>query len=307
MNVLITGGAGYIGSELVRVLAQNNDVDKIIIYDNLSRGNYNFFLGDPILYNSKITFVNGDLLDSRRLKKSLQGIDVVYHFAAQVTTPFANTDSHFFEQVNHWGTAELVYAIEESNVQKFIFASSTSIYGAAKKKVNEETVPNPRTFYGISKFRAEDHVQRLASKIDAYTLRLGNVYGYSKSMRFDSVINKFMFEANFTRRISIHGNGKQSRPFIHIDEAMAVLQQFISGKAIPAGTYNVLSKNLQVLEIVDVLKEIYPDLEFIFINQHLVLRELKVDDNIKLKSFLNYPAKRELRDELLEFKEKFSF
>src|SRR5258705_10146253 len=115
MNILVTGGTGYIGTELVKTLAKNTKVDRIIVYDNLSRGNFNFFIGKN-QSNGKVKFVQGDILDSRKIRKELKGIDVVYHLAAKVTTPFANIDSHFFEQINHWGTAELVYALEESSV-----------------------------------------------------------------------------------------------------------------------------------------------------------------------------------------------
>jgi len=118
MRVLVTGGAGYIGTELVNALIDRSDVEQVVVYDNLSRPNYNFFLGMRLNNSSKIDFVKGELLDSRALKKVLKGIDVVYHLAAKVTTPFANSDAHVYEQVNHWGTAELVYAVEESDVKR---------------------------------------------------------------------------------------------------------------------------------------------------------------------------------------------
>ena len=306
MNILITGGAGYMGTELVKELMLKKVVQKIIIYDNLSRANYNFFLGKSIPLDSRVQYLNGDILDSRKLKKALKGIDVVYHLAARVTNPLENVDGHFYEQVNHWGTAEMVYAIEESDVSKFIFASSNSVYDAAKEAATEDTEPNPVTLYGVSKMRGEEHVKRLYDKTNTYILRCGNVYGYSKSMRFDTVINRFMFEANFNRRISIHGNGKQYRSFVHIDN-LAKTMSNLSGINIPSDTYNYVEKNLNILDIVDVLKEIYPDLEFIFINQHLGLRELKMSTDLKLAKHLELPKDRSLRDQLLEFKERFSF
>ncbi|MDX1629813.1 MAG: NAD-dependent epimerase/dehydratase family protein [Fulvivirga sp.] len=305
MNVLITGGAGYIGSELVKKLVKRGDVDGITIYDNLSRSNYNLFLGDKI-NSDKIRFVKGELLDSRNLKKHLQGIDVVYHLAAKVTTPFANTDPHFYEQVNHWGTAELVYAVEESDVKKFIFSSSTGVYGSSKEAVNEDHHPNPKTFYGISKLRAEEHVSRLSDKMETYILRCGNVYGHSPSMRFDAVINKFMFEANFNRQIAIHGDGKQHRSFIHIDYVSRALANILDGKVTPE-IYNLVDKDLTILDIVDVLKEMIPDLEFIFINQHLKLRELLVEPNKRLMKQLNIDHSKSLKEELREFRNQFSF
>ena len=76
-------------------------------------------------------------------------------------TDLSNTDPHFYEQVNHWGTAEVVYAEEESNVEKFIYLSSTSVYGTEATLANESTLPSPQTFYGISKLRGEEHVNRL--------------------------------------------------------------------------------------------------------------------------------------------------
>lgn len=305
MTILITGGAGYIGAELAYALAENHGVKKIIVYDNLSRGNYNLFLGKKI-NNKKIQFIAGDVLDSRKIHQVLKGVDIVYHLAAKVSTPYANIDSHFFEQVNHWGTAELIYAIEQSPIKKLVFMSSAAVYGAGHDMVDESTAPNPNSHYAISKSRAEEHVKRLFNKpIETIILRCGNVYGYSKSMRFDAVINKLMFEANFNGRISINGNGRQFRSFIHIDKVTHILSQLLSNN-IPSGIYNLSDKNLEIMQLVDTLKEIYPNLEFLFINQHLQMNEIRVNPASKLYSHIPLPSSQ-LLDELKAFKENFSF
>jgi len=306
MNVLVTGGAGYIGTELVNLLVSNPSVDKVIVYDNLSRMNYNLFLGLKLQRHPKLSFVKGELLDSRSLRKVLKGIDVVYHLAAKVTTPFDSSDSHVYEQVNHWGTAELVYAVEESNVKKFIYTSSSGVYGSSSGAVDEGTIPNPKTFYAISKLRGEEHVRRLFDKIDTYVFRCGNVYGYSKSMRFDSVINKFVFEANFNRIVTVQGDGKQSRSFIHIDRVSKALNNCMSGD-LPGGTYNLVERSIKIFDIVDELKQLLPELEFIFINQHLKLRELIVKENLEVNKALGINNPKSLKKELEEFLSKFSF
>lgn len=306
MKVLITGGAGYIGTELINLLVWNSLVDKVIVYDNLSRMNYNLFLGLKLQKHPKLSFVKGELLDSRSLRKVLQGVDVVYHLAAKVTTPFASSDSHAYEQVNHWGTAELVYAIEESNVKKFIYTSSSGVYGSSEEAADEVTAPNPKTFYAISKLRGEEHVRRLINKIDTYIFRCGNVYGYSKSMRFDSVLNKFVFEANFNKIVTIQGDGKQSRSFIHIDLVSKALNNLLSSN-LPGGTYNLVEKNIKVFDIVDELKQLVPELEFIFINQHLKLHELNVKENAIVNQALGINNPKTLKKELQEFLSRFSF
>lgn len=305
MKVLVTGGAGYIGTELVGKLILSDSIESVIVYDNLSRSQFNFFLGNKYENAEKIEFIQGELLDSRALKKALKGIDTVYHLAAKVTTPFANTDPHFYEQVNHWGTAELVYAIEESaSVNKLIYLSSVGIYGASDEAAVEDTIPNPRTFYGTSKLRGEEHIQRMKRKLQTYIIRCGNVYGYSPSMRFDAVINKFVFESHFNGRIQIHGDGKQARGFIHIDIISSVLAALPFSDLI-GGVYNAVHRNLQVLDIVDELKLMKPDLEFMFINQHLKLREIKAVPNEKLLGLIpewKHNFKKELEDLLHYFR-----
>lgn len=304
MNVLITGGAGYVGNELVYRLSKDNAINKIIIYDNLSRKNYNLFL-DNAFPAGKIKFVHGELLDTRKIRNILQDIDIVYHLAAKVTTPLANEDSHLFEQINHWGTAELVYAIEESKVQKIIYLSSTSVYGPSETLVDINTTPDPKTFYGTSKLRGEEHIRRISSKIPAYIFRCGNIFGYSPSMRFDAVINRFMFEANFNNRISIHGNGEQHRAFIHIDKVTDVLTNILHSD-FPAGIYNLVDGNLSINDIAEALKKIYPTMETLFINQHLNLREVIVELDERVNPLIKTMDKP-LYERLLEFKDKFSF
>ncbi|HPH45829.1 MAG TPA: SDR family oxidoreductase [Chryseolinea sp.] len=306
MKVLVTGGAGYIGTELISQLIANPEVKEVVIYDNLSRLNFNMFLGLRLQQYRKISFVKGELLDSRSLRKNLKGVDVVYHLAAKVTTPFASSDAHMYEQVNHWGTAELVYAIEESNVKRFVYTSSTGVYGSSKDAVDENSALNPQTPYAVSKLRGEEHVRRLSDKIDTYIIRCGNAYGYSKSMRFDAVINKFVFEANFDKIITIQGDGKQSRSFIHINLLAEALNNLLTAP-LASGTYNLVERSLKVIDIVDAMKELIPPLEFIFINQHLRLHELNVKSNEVINSTLGINNHRTLKEELEEFLSKFSF
>jgi len=304
MRVLITGGAGYIGTELAYRLAERPDVTQVIIYDNLSRGNYNLFIGVRKFPKDKVTFINGDLLDSRKLRKSLSDVDVVYHLAAKVTKPFSDHNPHLLEQVNHWGTAEVVYAIEESAVSRFIYASSSAIYGSSDQEVAVGTPPEPSTYYGISKLRGEEHVVRLQQKMPAYILRVANVYGYSKSMRFDARLNRFMFEAASGQRITVNGSGTQARAYIHIDDTADCLEAMLTTDLKP-DTYDLTTRNLTIQEVVEGVKTVFPETEILFIDQHVKLWELRVTPDARLSSCLSVKEDTFLA-EIKEFKKQFT-
>lgn len=306
MNILITGGTGYIGTELIFKLINDPAITRIVIYDNLNRGNFNFFLGKTKMDSKKLRFVKGDILDSRKLSKEVEKSDIVYHLAAKVTTPFADHSPHEFDQVNNWGTAELIYLVEKSKVKKFIYASSISVYGSSIDELTIDSPLNPKTFYGISKMHGEEHVRRLIdSDIKTYIFRFGNVYGYSKCMRFDSVINKFIFEANFSNRLRIFGDGNQSRSFIHIDRINTFLSTMTHSELKP-NTYNLVESSFTINEIVDVLKTLYPDLEMTFANQNMIMRSLIVKQDERIPD-IQVIQKKEITQDLSEFKSKFSF
>jgi UDP-glucose 4-epimerase len=303
MKILITGGAGYLGTELVYRLAQATDAE-ITVYDNLSRGNFNLFIGNQAV-GGKVKFIQADILDTRTLVKAVQNADVVYHLAATVTTPFSDQTPHLFEQTNNWGTAELCYALEEKGNGKLIYLSSVSVYGSGDEEVDVDSPINPRTFYGISKMRGEEHVHRLMNKMPVYILRCGNVYGYSKSMRFDAVINRFMFDAHFHGRITLNGTGEQNRSFIHVDKAVDVLEGIYHNKLKP-GRYDLVERILSVNDIAFTLKEIYPEMEMLYVNQHMKLRQIRVKPNPSVNKLFSNPDCN-LQSDLEKFRERFTF
>ena len=306
MNILVTGGAGYVGTELVYALEAEPAVQQIVVYDNLIRNNYNLFLGRTKLNANKVKFVKGDILDTRRLKKEVEKADIVYHLAAKVTTPFADHNPHEFDQINNWGTAELSYLIEDSNVKKLIYTSSASVYGASQSIADIGETLSPKTFYGISKMHGEGHIERLKnSATEIFILRLGNVYGYSKSMRFDSVINKFVFEANFANRLRIFGDGNQYRSFVHIDRLSTYLKNIALSNLAP-NTYNVVESTFSINEIVDELKKIFPELEMVFVNQNMYMGSLNVAPDKRI-SELKEISKNTLGEDLRQFKESLTF
>ena len=290
MKILITGGVGYIGTELVKVLNQDDNVSQIIVYDNLWKDNYNLFTLSGVA-NGKVQFIKAELLDSRQLSKALQGVDVVYHLAAHVDSKLINANHHLYEQINNWGTAELVYAIEDSNVKKVIYLSSTAVYGDSMDLISSETLPNPKTFYGTSKLRGEEHMVRLSEKIDVYNLRVGNVYGFGTSMRMDTVINQFAFSSVFENRIKILGKGNQKRAFIHIDSLIDVLSTLKNKKTISPDIYNLVESNYSILELADIFKALLPTMEMLFINQHLSLRNIEVESDSRINKLINNEIK----------------
>lgn len=304
MKVLVTGGAGYVGYSLAQQLVALPEVSEVTIYDNLSRKNHNFFISGQFP-KDKIRFVRGELLDQRLLEKEVERTNVIFHLAAKVLTPFADIDSHFFEQVNHWGTATLVNILEKQPIDQFIYLSSLSVYGRVEDEITEDAPLHPESFYGVSKKRAEDHIQRLERKgIQTHIIRSGNVYGFNPCIRFDAVINKFMFDAHVTNRLSIHGSGEQHRAFIHAEKLAFVLGQLIQGGVAP-DIYNLAEHNLSINELSGMVQELYPNLENIYINQHLQMRELKVKLPVKLTEQVALPEKS-VEEELAEFKGAFS-
>ncbi len=304
MHVLITGGAGYIGTELVHHLAAKPYVSRITVYDNLARKVHGLFL-DHRIDTEKIRFIHADLLDSRRLRQVVTDADAVFHLAARVSTPFASDDPHGFDQVNNWGTAELVYAVEEAGIERLVYLSSASVYGSAEEPVSEASATDARTFYGISKRNGEKHVERLGSKLRTHILRCANVYGYSPSMRFDAVINRFMFEAHFSNRISIHGSGLQRRAFVHVKQVCDTLEQLLE-QDVPSGIYNLVGCNVSVLEVAGMVKELYPQLEFLYQDQQVALANLQLSLDTALAPWVR-PAPVDLKADLRQLGRHFSF
>ena len=305
MRILITGGAGYIGTELAHVLTEHDDVEHVTIYDNLSRENYNLFLENS--FNSdKITFVHGDILDGRKLKKVLNNIEVVYHLAAKVTTPYADQELHQYEQVNHWGTTELVSKIQDSNVKQVLYLSSAAVYGFDDQPFQEDSLTTPSNHYGITKFRAEKEISLLKDQLKVTIIRSANVFGYSRSMRFDSVINRFMFDANFNNKINVFGDGRQYRAFVSIHYLSRLLCYLLFDKKFPS-LINAVEYNFSINEIIfEYLKKLYPDLEVLYVNQEIQAKSIILNTRHDLLQYEKFTSEGFLEC-LTEFKTKFSF
>ena len=304
MNILVTGGLGYIGYTLIEQITKKlNKADSIVIYDNMSRQEFTL-LNAHHLDGKNIRFVKGDLLDNRLLKSEVDKADIIVHLAAMVTTPFEDKFFHHFDQVNHWGTANLVSIVEESEVKHFIYPSSISVYGHGEDVIDVDSKLQPDSSYGTSKFQAEKHVRRLAKKIPTHIIRSGNVYGYNPALRLDSVINSFMYQAHFDGKVRINGDGSQCRGFISVADLSALIAALIKNPTYESGIHLAVTKSLQINDILETLMKIYPELEFIYTNENMRMKSIQVKTPSKILGDLNIELK-DLEEELLEFKKSF--
>ena len=181
-NILITGGAGYIGSHIVEEFDKNKN--NIFILDNL-------VTGFKRLINKKATFIKGDIKNIALIKKIIKknNINSIIHLAAYLNISEAEKNKKKYNQNNIIGTFNLIKACKNSNVRNIIFSSSCSIYGDVKGSVSERKKPNPQSYYAFTKYKGEEIIKKYSKKYNyKYAiLRYFNVAGASKSGKIGEI------------------------------------------------------------------------------------------------------------------------
>jgi len=219
MNVLITGGAGFIGSHLSENLKNDKRINKIYIIDNLTSGSKKNISG--ILKDKKIKFIKQDIKNINKIKNYFKNISVVFHLAGLVDVANSINNPLKYLKNNLLGTLNILECMKLCNVKKIIFAASSSCYGnAGKNSINESQKVEPESPYAYSKNSAEELI-KLFSKINKtnfVSLRLFNVYGPRAKMtgNYASVISIFLRQKKNNKPLTIVGDGNQSRDFVHV-------------------------------------------------------------------------------------------
>lgn len=238
-NVLITGGAGFLGSQLT--LALLDKCDHISVVDDLSTGKREVVPQFP-----NIHFIEGSILDEALMKEILPNIDYIFHFAcANLVNSVTNIERDFTTNLLG-GYKMLQYAKEYSpKLKKFVYASTASVYGQANILPTEENYHNIKLPYSASKFSVEHytHVFHYLYDLPVITLRFSNVYGPGQlsSNPYCGVVAKF-FQAVYNKEpFTIFGDGKQTRDFTFVDDAIratlaAALSPYVTGDVFNVGT-----------------------------------------------------------------------
>ena len=266
-NILITGGAGYIGSHIVEQLVKTKI--NVIILDNL-------VTGYKRLINKKAKFIKGDIQNKNKLTKIINDykIDSIIHLAAYLNVNEAEKSKKKYYKNNVNGTLNLIHACEKSKVKNIIFSSSCSIYGNIKGSVNERRKPNPQGYYAYTKYKGEEIVKKFASKYNYQygILRYFNVAGASSSGKIGEInkshghlIKNIAIQAlKKNPIISIYGtnyktkDGTCIRDYMHVSDLANIhikTLKYINSKPKSLTLNCGYGKGYSVLDIVKILKK----------------------------------------------------
>lgn len=236
-KIIVTGGAGFIGSNLARFLSKEN---KTIVIDDLSTGNLVNI--KDLIEEKQIEFIKGSITDLDLLKEKLKDVDYVFHQAAIPSVPRSVKDPVLSNLVNVNGTLNVLIASRDNNVKKVIYASSSSVYGdtpTLPKK--EEMNPCPLSPYAISKMTAEYYCQVFSNiySLSTISLRYFNVYGprQDPTSEYAAVIPRFINNILDDRPPVIFGDGKQTRDFTYIDDV--VNANILAAESKACGVFNI--------------------------------------------------------------------
>ncbi len=254
MKVLVTGGGGFIGSHLVEALVENGD--RVTVLDNFSTGkkeNIAHLL-------SRVELVEGDIRDEEILRRVLSGREAVLHQAALPSVPRSFSDPLGTTAVNAGGTIQLLEAARQAGIKRFVFASSSSVYGESEEDFKVETLPSrPLSPYAVSKLFGEQVCRIYAAVygMDTIALRYFNVFGprQDPASPYSAVIPLFITAARRKTEPVIFGDGKQTRDFTYVENV--VLANLLALSAPPSArgeACNVACGNSA--SILEMLKEL---------------------------------------------------
>ena len=280
MRILVTGGAGYVGSTLVPMLLEQGH--RVRVYDMLKFGGHGLL---PCCQNTKFELMKGDICDRDGLKKALDGVDAVVHLAAIVGYPACKKEPQLAQSTNVDGTRNLLDLRKPD--QKVIYASTGSIYGSIPDYVcNENTPTAPITLYGETKAAAEKMVLDAGNGV-AY--RYATAFGVSNRMRLDLMPNDFTYQAVKNRNLIVYEGGFK-RTFIHVrDMARSIMFALDRWDTVKDDVYNVghESMNFTKEEIArQVLKHVNFYLHFAEVGTDADQRNYEVSyEKIRAKGF----------------------
>ena len=239
MKVLVTGGSGYVGSALVPVLAARYPV---VVYCN-------FAFGDSLPDLPSITKIKGDIRDIKN--SHLDGVTHVIHLAGIVTDDLVDMNPLRSRQVNIESMDRLCQLCTAAGVQRFIYASSSSIYGPTPDfEALETTTPNPITLYAEQKLEGEQVLKQYASQMETVVIRSATVCGPAPRMRLDTIVNIFSKQAWYDGVITVHG-GQQWRSNIHIMDAVDCYRLLLEspGILVNGQTFNIVTGSDKAIDI----------------------------------------------------------
>lgn len=248
MKIFITGGAGFIGSNLAKKLFKNNQVT---IYDNFSVGKRDYLPKSP-----KIRIIAGDVLDKKKLTFCLKDHDVVYHFAANSDVRKGTENTALDLEQNTLGTFSVLEAMKVNNVSKVIFPSSMTVYGLVTgKPVSESYGPClPISLYGAAKLADEAMISAFCELygIQSYIFRFANIIGVPST---HGVIHDFIQKLlKSPNKLEVLGDGNQRKPYIYIDDAIDAVLYVLQHKKDMINLFNVgTSDSITVEEISQII------------------------------------------------------
>ncbi len=252
MKIAITGGAGYVGSMLVPHLLRQGHW--VTVLDT-------FWYGDHLDTHVQLRKIKGDIRNRLDLKEAFKGKDAVIHLACVSNDPSFDMNPGLGKDINYSCFLDIIRTVDHEKVEKFIYASSSSIYGVSEDKdVKEDSVKKPLTDYSKYKLACENQLRSYGTGGDWTIIRPATVCGYSKRMRLDLVVNILTMHALAKKKITLFGQD-QLRPNINIHDMVAAYDFVLSAnpKRVRAQTFNVGFENLSLLEIGQLVKDTIGD------------------------------------------------
>ncbi len=256
-HVLVTGGAGFIGGNLCRALADNPAVGRIVVLDDLSTGH-----ADNLTGVSGVELVEGSILDAEILRGAMEGADAVVHLAARASVPRSLEDPVATHEVNATGTLRVLEAARQAGGAHVMVASSSSVYGANRSlPAGEDLAPLPLSPYAASKLASEGYSLSYARSfgLPVLVFRFFNVFGPLQRAGhvYAAVVPAFVAAALAGEALPVHGDGGQTRDFTFVGSVVRILSEGLERTVTAPGPVNLaFGGRASLLELAQTLGEV---------------------------------------------------
>lgn len=288
MAILITGGLGYLGSRLIRELPRYPEFsdEEIRILDNFRQPRFHVLWNLPVYVD--YNFVECDIRDYDGVREAMDGVDTVFHLAAITDAKSTFDIPEETWDVNYDGALNVFEAARDVGVNDFINVSTCSVYGPTEREITEDFECEPESPYGEAKLAAEQEIlDRSGGEMNVTALRLGTVYGWTRGMRFDTVVDKFALLAATGQPLTVYKDAEdQKRPYLHVQDA--VRSMLFAATELGGGeTYNVVGENGRLQDVVDAIQQHFRDveIEYIEVEQLNQLSYIVSDEKIRSNGF----------------------